>query len=153
MWRYWRTLPPNGRMAIYSGGWHLNALNEDPRRERELAEHGVIVPKFWLHISKDEQLRRLRDRESTLYKRHKMDAKDWRNRHKWQPYEIAVGDMLALTSSHHASWHLVAANNKRHARLEVIKTSCRQIEAALGLQLRARPKKNRRGSSPRRQIS
>jgi len=62
-----------------------------------------------------------------------MGHEDWRNRRKWASYEIAVGDMLALTSTRHAPWHLVAANNKRHARLEIIKTSCRQIEAALGL--------------------
>jgi AMP-polyphosphate phosphotransferase len=149
LWRFWRHLPRAGMVTIYDRSWYGRVLVErlegfaaEPewRRayrelnefERELAEHGVIVLKFWLHIAKDEQLRRFRDREATLYKRHKMDAEDWRNRRKWSSYEIAVGDMLALTSSRHAPWHLVSANNKRHARLEIIKTSCRQIEAALG---------------------
>ena len=149
LWRFWRHLPRAGMVTIYDRSWYGRVLVErlegfatEPewRRayrelnefERELAEHGVIVLKFWLHIGKEEQLRRFRDREATLYKRHKMDAEDWRNRRKWGSYEIAVGDMLALTSSRHAPWHLVAANNKRHARLEIIKTSCRQIEAALG---------------------
>jgi len=150
LWRFWRHVPRAGMATIYDRSWYGRVLVErlegfasEPewRRayrelnefERELAEHGVIVLKFWLHVSKDEQLRRFRDREATLYKRHKIDAEDWRNRRKWQSYEIAVGDMLSLTSSRHAPWHLVAANNKRHARLGIIKASCRQIEAALGL--------------------
>jgi polyphosphate kinase 2 (PPK2 family) len=99
--------------------------------EAQLADHGVIVLKFWLHISKDEQLRRFRDREETGYKRHKINAEDWRNRRKWRAYEIAVGDMLALTHTPRAPWHLVPANNKRHARLQVLKISCKQIAAAL----------------------
>ena len=139
-----------GWPPIYDRSWYgrvlverLEAFASEPewRRayrelnefERELVEHGVIVLKFWMHISKDEQLRRFRDREATAYKRHKMDREDWRNRRKWQSYEVAVGDMLALTSTHHAPWHLIAADNKRHARLEIIKTSCRQVEAALGI--------------------
>jgi polyphosphate:AMP phosphotransferase len=148
LWRFWRHVPRAGMITIYDRSWYGRVLVERLERfatepewrrayrelnefERELSEHGVIVLKFWLHISKDEQLKRFRDREGTLYKRHKMDAEDWRNRRKWSSYEIAVGDMLALTSSRHAPWHLVAANNKRHARLEIIRTSCRQIEAAL----------------------
>jgi len=150
LWRFWRHVPRAGMVTIYDRSWYGRVLVErlegfateaEWRRayrelnefERELAEHGVIVLKFWLHIGKEEQLRRFRDREATSYKRHKMDAEDWRNRRKWQSYEIAVGDMLALTSSRHAPWHLIAANNKRHARLAILKTSCRQIESALGL--------------------
>ena len=150
LWRFWRHVPRAGMVTIYDRSWYGRVLVErlegfateaEWRRayrelnefERELVEHGVIVLKFWLHIGKDEQLRRFRDREATSYKRHKIDAEDWRNRRKWQSYEIAVGDMLSLTSSRHAPWHLVAANNKRHARLEIIKSSCRQIEAALGV--------------------
>jgi len=150
LWRFWRHVPRAGMITIYDRSWYgrvlverlegfateaewKRAYRELNEFELELAEHGVIVLKFWLHVSKDEQLRRFRDREATLYKRHKMNAEDWRNRRKWGSYEIAVGDMIALTSTHHAPWHLVAANNKRHARLEIIKVSCRQIEAALGL--------------------
>ncbi len=150
LWRFWRHLPRAGMITIYDRSWYgrvlverlegfateaewKRAYRELNEFELELSEHGVIVLKFWLHISKDEQLCRFRDRETTTYKRHKMQQEDWRNRRKWQSYEIAVGDMLALTSSRHAPWHLVAANNKRHARLEVIRTSCRQIETALGL--------------------
>jgi len=150
LWRFWRHVPRAGMVTIYDRSWYgrilverlegfateaewKRAYRELNEFERELAEHGVIVLKFWLHIGKAEQLKRFRDRETTAYKRHKMDAEDWRNRRKWQSYEIAVGDMLALTSSRHAPWHLIAANNKRHARLAILKTSCRQIESALGL--------------------
>jgi AMP-polyphosphate phosphotransferase len=99
--------------------------------EDQLIEHGTIVVKFWLHISKAEQLRRFRVREQTEYKRHKINDEDWRNRRKWEQYEIAVGDMLALTRHAHAPWHLVSAEDKRYARLQVLKLSCQQLEAAL----------------------
>ncbi len=150
LWRFWRHVPRAGMVTIYDRSWYGRVLVErlegfatdaEWRRayrelnefERELTEHGVIVIKFWLHISKEEQLKRFRDREATTYKRHKMGHEDWRNRRKWSSYEVAVGDMLSLTNSRFAPWHLVAANTKRHARLEIIKTSCRQIETALGL--------------------
>ena len=100
--------------------------------ESQLTEHGIIVLKFWLHLSKEEQLRRFRDRQEIEYKRHKLNSEDWCNRRKWDGYKVAVGDMLALTSRPDAHWGLIAANNKRHARLEIIRSSCRQIEAALG---------------------
>jgi polyphosphate kinase 2 (PPK2 family) len=83
-------------------------------------------------VSKTEQLRRFRDRETTDYKRHKMDLEDWRNRRKWEAYEVCVGDMLALTETRLAPWHLIPAENKRYARLEIIRTTCREIRAALG---------------------
>jgi polyphosphate:AMP phosphotransferase len=148
LWRFWRQLPRAGFATIYDRSWYGRVLverlegfarDEEWRRayselndfEAQLADHGVIVLKFWLHISKDEQLHRFRDREETAYKRHKINAEDWRNRRKWRAYEIAVGDMLALTHTTRAPWHLVPANNKRHARLQILKTSCKQIAAAL----------------------
>jgi polyphosphate:AMP phosphotransferase len=148
LWRFWRHVPRAGMATIYDRSWYGRVLVErlegfardaEWRRayreinefERELTERGVILIKFWLHLSKDEQLRRFRDREGTEYKRHKINAEDWRNRRKWHAYEIAVGDMLALTQTARAPWHLIPANNKRHARLAIIRDSCRQIEAAL----------------------
>jgi polyphosphate kinase 2 (PPK2 family) len=148
LWRFWRHVPRAGRVTIYDRSWYGRVLverlegfcrEEEWRRaygelndfEEQLTEHGIIVLKFWLHLSRDEQLRRFRHREETDYKRHKINAEDWRNRRKWRAYEIAVGDMLALTHRSNAPWHLVPANNKRFARLEILKTSCRQIAAAL----------------------
>ncbi len=99
--------------------------------ERALTDHGQIVLKFWLHVSRDEQLARFRAREQTAFKSHKINEEDWRNRNKWPAYEVAVGDMLALTDTAHAPWHLIPANDKRYARLQVLRTACRAIQAAL----------------------
>ena len=99
--------------------------------EQQLSEDGVIVLKFWLHISKEEQLRRFERRMETEYKRHKMNEEDWRNREQWGEYETSVGDMLMLTDKSRAPWYLVPAEDKRYARLQVLKLSCRRIAAAL----------------------
>lgn len=148
LWRFWREVPRNGRMAVFDRSWYGRILveriegfcREDEWKrafgeindfEHQLTEHGTIVLKYWLHVSHAEQLRRFREREGTPHKRHKMNAEDWRNRRKRGPYEIAVGDMLALTNSSHAPWHLVPADNKRFARLEVLRSASRQIETAL----------------------
>lgn len=150
LWRFWRHVPRAGMITIYDRSWYGRVLVErlegfardgEWRRayaeindfEHQLVERGTIVVKFWLHISKDEQLRRFRHREGTEYKRHKINAEDWRNRRKWPAYEIAVGDMLALTDRPAAAWHLVPANNKRFARLQVLKFACHEIEAALDM--------------------
>jgi polyphosphate:AMP phosphotransferase len=148
LWRFWRDLPRNGRMTVFDRSWYGRVLverlegfcrEEEWKRafgeindfEQELTGHGVIVLKYWLHVSHAEQLRRFREREGTPHKRHKMNAEDWRNRKKRAAYEIAVGDMLALTETTNAPWFLVPADNKRFARLEVLRSASRQIEAAL----------------------
>ncbi|MGA3006686.1 MAG: polyphosphate:AMP phosphotransferase [Opitutaceae bacterium] len=148
LWRFWRHVPRAGMVTIYDRSWYGRVLverlegfcrEEEWRRafaeindfESQLAERGIIVVKFWMHISKEEQLRRFREREETAYKRHKIDPEDWRNRRKWRAYEVAVGDMLALTDNPFAPWHLIPANNKRHARLQILRTACKQIETTL----------------------
>ena len=148
LWRFWRHIPRAGRVTIYDRSWYGRVLVERLEGfcresawkrayaelndfEAQLGAHGIIVLKFWLHLSKEEQLRRFRHREDTDYKQHKINAEDWRNRRKWAAYETAVGDMLALTDRPAAPWHLVPADNKRFARLEILKTSCKQIAAAL----------------------
>ncbi|HUR57746.1 MAG TPA: polyphosphate:AMP phosphotransferase [Opitutaceae bacterium] len=149
LWRFWRHVPRDGRVTIYDRSWYGRVLverlegfcrDDEWRRaygelndfEQQLTGHGTIVLKFWLHLSREEQLRRFRQREEIVYKQHKINAEDWRNRRKWHAYEIAVGDMLALTDRPNAPWHLVPADNKRFARLEILKVSCRQITEALG---------------------
>ncbi len=148
LWRFWRHVPRAGRVTIYDRSWYGRVLVErlegfcheaEWRRgyaelndfEAQLTEHGIIVLKFWLQLSPAEQLRRFRHREETAYKRHKINAEDWRNRRQWPGYEIAVGDMLALSDRPNAPWHLIPADNKRFARLQILKTSCKQIRAAL----------------------
>jgi polyphosphate:AMP phosphotransferase len=148
LWRFWRNIPRKGRMTIFDRSWYGRVLVEriegfcrpdEWKRafaeindfEQELTNHGVIVLKYWLHISHEEQLHRFRDREATPYKQHKMNAEDWRNRRKRAAYEVAVGDMLALTERENAPWHLVPADNKRYARLEVLRSASRYIDEAL----------------------
>jgi polyphosphate kinase 2 (PPK2 family) len=99
--------------------------------EDALVRHGTVVVKLWLHISRAEQLRRFRERARTDYKQYKITAEDWRNRRKWPQYEQAVCDMVERTSTRVAPWTLVAAEDKRWARVEVVKTVVRRIEAAL----------------------
>jgi polyphosphate:AMP phosphotransferase len=146
--RFWVPLPRAGHVTIYDRSWYgrvlvervegfctrgewQRAFAEIVEFERQLVEHGIVVLKFWLHISKEEQLQRFRAREATPHKRHKIDPEDWRNRGKWEAYEVCVGDMVALTSSEFAPWHIVAANDKRHARIQVLKTTCEALAAAL----------------------
>ncbi len=148
LWRFWKQVPRKGRMTVFDRSWYgrvlveriegfcrpdewKRAYDEINAFERELTNHGVIVLKYWLHISHEEQLRRFRDREATPYKQHKMNAEDWRNRRKRGAYEVAVGDMLALTERENAPWHLVPADNKRYARLEVLRSASRYIDEAL----------------------
>jgi polyphosphate kinase 2 (PPK2 family) len=149
LWRFWRHVPRDGKVAIFDRSWYGRVLVErlegfcrpDQWRrayeelndfERQLTDHGQIVVKFWLHVSREEQLARFRAREQTAFKQHKINAEDWRNRRKWEGYEVAVGDMLALTDTAHAPWHLIPANDKRYARLQILRTACRAIRAALG---------------------
>lgn len=149
LWRFWRQLPRDGRVAIFDRSWYGRVLVEriegfchprDWKRafaeindfEEQLADHGTIVVKYWLQISKEEQLLRFRSREQTAYKQHKINDEDWRNRAQWAAYDTAVGDMLALTDNAFAPWHLIPANNKRYARLEVLRQAAKGINAALG---------------------
>lgn len=149
LWRFWRHLPRDGMMTVFDRSWYGRVLVEriegfcteaDWRRafeeinefERQLTEHGSIVVKFWLHISRDEQLKRFKAREAVAYKRHKINAEDWRNRDRWEAYETCVADMIALTDTDHAPWRVVSSEDKRHARAEVLRIACESIEAALG---------------------
>ncbi|MBO6891906.1 MAG: polyphosphate:AMP phosphotransferase [Roseibium sp.] len=148
LWRFWRRLPRKGHFAIFDRSWYervlvervegyaghedwLRAYNEINEFEQELTDFGYIVCKFWLAISEEEQLRRFKAREDTAYKQHKITDDDWRNRLKWDQYAIAAGDMVDRTSTHYAPWTLVSAENKRHARVEVLRTICERLEEML----------------------
>ena len=99
--------------------------------EAQLVRHKIVVVKFWLSISKDEQLRRFEGRKGTAFKRFKITDDDWRNRDKWEEYEQAICDMVDRTSTSNAPWTLVEANDKNFARIKVLKTLCQRIEAAM----------------------
>jgi polyphosphate kinase 2 (PPK2 family) len=148
LWRFWRHIPRHGRFAFFDRSWYgrvlvervegicleadrMRAYTEINDFEGALLRHGIVVVKFWLSISKDEQYRRFKAREKVAFKRFKITAEDWRNRKKWDAYEIAVCEMVDRTSTALAPWTLVEANNKYHARIKVLKTLCRAVEAAL----------------------
>ncbi|MEK7403258.1 MAG: polyphosphate:AMP phosphotransferase [Gemmatimonadota bacterium] len=148
LWRFWRHLPRAGYSAIFDRSWYgrvlvervegftaeadwSRAYHEINEFEEQLTSHGMVVNKFWLHISKDEQLRRFKERQTVTWKQYKITDEDWRNRKKWPEYERAVDDMVARCSSTRAPWTLVAGNDKRFARVQILKTVVRRLEAAL----------------------
>jgi polyphosphate:AMP phosphotransferase len=148
LWRFWRHIPRRGRLAIFDRSWYgrvlvervegfcseydwSRAYNEINDFEAQLDEHKIIVVKYWLTISKEEQLTRFKLREETGFKRFKITDEDWRNRDKWDLYEQAICDMVDRTSTEIAPWTLVEANDKRFARIKVLKTLCERIEAAM----------------------
>jgi polyphosphate kinase 2 (PPK2 family) len=99
--------------------------------EDQLVEHGTVLEKFWLHISPDEQLARFEARAKTPFKTFKITDEDWRNRDKWDAYRLAADEMFERTSTARGRWHLVPANDKKVARLTVIKTVVKAMEARL----------------------
>ncbi len=92
-----------------------------------------MIVKFWLAISEDEQLRRFEAREQSPVKRYKLTEEDWRNRKQWPAYQQAMNDMVMRTSTPQAPWHLVPAEDKRYARVEILRIVCESLETALGL--------------------
>ena len=148
LWRFWRHLSRAGRITLFDRSLYGRVLvervealaSEDEWRrayaeidtfEQHLTEHGIILVKYWLHITKDEQLRRFEERQTVPYKRWKLTDEDWRNRDKWDAYEVAVNDMIERTSTSAAPWTLVPANSKRYARLQVLETLCRRLKSAI----------------------
>jgi polyphosphate kinase 2 (PPK2 family) len=149
LWRFWPSMPGWGGMAIFDRSWYgrvlvervegfatreqwLRAYDEINGFERTLANEGMILIKFWLHISADEQLKRFKRREKDPLKTWKLTDEDWRNRDKRGEYEDAVDDMVAQTSLEpHARWHLISAESKRYARVAVIETVIEEIEAGM----------------------
>lgn len=148
LWRFWRHLPRAGRVTIYDRSWYGRVLVERVEGfartrewqrayaeindfEAQLVERGIVLLKFWLHITPEEQLRRFKEREQISYKAWKLTDEDWRNRERWMDYEMAVNDMIEHTSTRQAPWMLVEANDKRHARVEILSALCERLEAAL----------------------
>ena len=148
LWRFWRHIPRTGRVTIFDRSWYGRVLvervegfspEEDWMRayteindfEEQLVLNNTVVVKFWLAITKEEQLRRFKEREKIGFKRFKITEEDWRNREKWDDYERAVCDRVDRTSTEIAPWTLVEANDKYFARIKVLKTLCQRIEAEM----------------------
>ena len=106
-------------------------LRRDNEFEDRLVDHRILILKFWIHISKAEQLKRFRDRQRTPHKRWKITDDDWRNRRKWDDYERAVNEMVARTSTRRAPWILVEGNDKNFARIKVLRTFADRMARAL----------------------
>jgi len=146
--RFWPALPGWGGMAVFDRSWYgrvlvervdglatreqwLRAYDEINSFERTLADEGSIVVKIWLHISAEEQLERFERRAGDPLKAWKLTPEDWANREKREEYLQAVEDMLDRTDQSHARWHIVAAESKRHARVESIRIVNGEIEAGM----------------------
>lgn len=148
LWRFWRRVPRKGRITIFDRTWYgrvlverveglcapaewLRAYDEINQFEDELVSGGIVVCKFWLQISRDEQLKRFKERERTAFKRFKITPDDWRNRKRWRAYEQAAADMVERTSTELVPWTLVEAQDKRYARVKVLQTICEQLQRVL----------------------
>jgi len=148
LWRFWRHIPRAGRVTIYDRSWYGRVLVERVEKfaaeeewkrayleindfEEQLAQHDTVLIKFWVHISKEEQLKRFKARELVPYKQYKLTEEDWRNRDKWDAYCDAIDDMVARTSTDFAPWTLIAGNDKQFGRIQAIQTVCDRLEAAL----------------------
>ena len=147
LWRFWRHIPARGKFTIFDRSWYgrvlveriegfctpadwMRAYGEINDFEEQIDASNVIVVKFWLAIDKQTQLERFQEREQIPFKRFKITEDDWRNREKWDDYRGAVGDMVDRTSTEVAPWTLVEANDKRWARVKVLRTINRALEAA-----------------------
>jgi len=148
LWRFWRALPRAGHLGVFDRSYYGRVLvervegfcSEDEWRrayreindfEAQQASFGMVICKFWLHISKEEELRRFKGRERDPFRSYKLTAEDWRNRARWDDYQAAVEEMLARTSTPYAPWTVVEANDKYFARVKIVKTIGDAIEKAL----------------------
>ena len=144
-------MPVAGKIGIFDRSWYGRVLvervegfatesewqcayQEINEFEEQLITAGYVLVKFWLHISQEEQLRRFNERQNDPFKQYKLTEEDWRNREKWQVYEVAVNQMIQRTSRPTAPWTLIAGNNKRYARVKVIQT----VTEAINYQLKFR---------------
>lgn len=148
LWRFWNRLPKTGHIAIFDRTWYGRVMVErlegfcsenDWQRayveinefEKELADWGAVIVKFWVQIDKDTQLERFNERENTPEKKWKITDEDWRNREKWDLYEAAVNEMLAKTNTTYAPWNILESNDKKYARIKALKTVIDAIEEKL----------------------
>lgn len=148
LWRFWNKLPARTEMAIFDRSWYgrvlvervegfatkaewQRAYREINEFERVLQDDGAIIIKMWLHIGKDEQMKRFKKRQDDPLKRWKMNDEDWRNRNRWNDYIAAAEEMFKRTSSRTAPWQVIPANYKWFARVKVLETVCDRLAKAL----------------------
>jgi polyphosphate kinase 2 (PPK2 family) len=146
--RFADALPGRGGMAVLDRSWYGRVLVErvegfatkaEWKRayreindfERALCDDGMILVKFWLHVSEQEQLKRFQAREKDPLKAWKLTDEDWRNRGRRKEYEAAVEEMVQRTSTEWAPWSLIPAESKRYARVAVLRTVIAAVEARI----------------------
>ena len=148
LWRFWTRLPKNGHIAIFDRTWYgrvmverlegfcsendwKRAYNEMNEFEKELHDWGAVIIKFWVQIDKDTQLERFTERQNNPEKQWKITDEDWRNREKWDQYEMAVDEMLKKTSTTYAPWHILESVDKKYARIKALKIIIKELEKVL----------------------
>jgi polyphosphate kinase 2 (PPK2 family) len=148
LWRFWPKLPGWGGMAVFDRSWYgrvlvervegfateeqwSRAYGEIVEFERTLTAEGMIMVKFWMHVSSKEQLRRFSDRADDPLRQWKLTDEDWRNRERRPAYKAAIQDMLRHTDSKSARWHVIPGDDKGYARFAVVETVCEAIETEL----------------------
>ena len=148
LWRFWMRLPKTGHIAIFDRSWYgrvmverlegfcsendwKRAYNEMNEFEKELHDWGTVIIKFWVQIDKDTQLARFTDRQNTPEKQWKITDEDWRNREKWDEYEVAVNEMIQKTSTTFAPWHILESVDKKYARIKALKIVIEELEKVL----------------------
>ncbi len=148
LWRFWRRLPRSGHLGIFDRSYYGRVMverveefcSEDEWRRafREINEFeeqqtafGMVICKFFMHISQGEQLRRFKGRERDSFRSYKLTPEDGRNRARWAGYEKAVDEMLQRTSTKHSPWTIIEADDKNYARIKVLDTLSDAIANAL----------------------
>ena len=148
LWRFYRELPGLGEMAVFDRSWYGRVLVErvegfadrtEWRRaykaivdfEETLCQESIILVKFWMHVTDDEQLRRFESRAADPLKRWKLTEEDWRNREKNRLYDAAAEEMFQRTEHRLAPWDIIGAEQKRYARIAVLETVIRRTEEAM----------------------
>lgn len=146
--RFWRKLPQHGQIGIFDRSWYGRVLVERVEQfatpaewqrayeelnnfEKLLTDESYIVMKHWIHVSKDEQLKRFEERQNNPFKQWKLTDEDWRNRGKWDEYIQAAEEMLQKTHTNDAPWFVVSGDDKHSARIQVLKNIVQEIESNL----------------------
>ena len=147
LWRFWNRLPKTGHIAIFDRTWYgrvmverlegfcsendwQRAYNEINEFEKELSDWGAVVIKFWVQIDSDTQLARFTDRQNTPEKQWKITDEDWRNREKWDLYEVAINEMIQKTSTNFAPWYVLESVDKKYARIKALKIVIKRLREA-----------------------
>jgi polyphosphate kinase 2 (PPK2 family) len=148
LWRFYSNVPGQGGMCVLDRSWYGRVLVERVEGfademewgrafeaivnfERTNSLEGVIIVKFWLQISPDEQLRRFEDRQNDPLRRWKITDEDWRNRKKLDAYTLAAEEMFERTDHHLAPWDVISGEQKRYARVKVLETAIHRVEQGM----------------------